>query len=64
MNTLTHIAGAALVILAGLIAYYAHQQDKSDALDGVVTSDNAVLAVVFGAMAVFAAIGWFWGLPR
>ena len=64
MNTLTHLAGAALAILAGLVAYYAHVQDAADAADGVVTSDRAVMAVFFTAAAAFAAIAYFLGLPQ
>lgn len=63
-HPLVHAAGAALVILAGILALGAHDQDKADKAAGVVTSDRAVLAVVFGAMAVFVAIAYFLELPR
>jgi len=62
-HPLVHAAGAALVILAGILALGAHDQDKADKAAGVVTSDRAVMAVVFTASAAFAAIAYFWGLP-
>lgn len=61
---LVQLLGAALIVALLAMFYYADKQDAADAHDGVVTSDNTVIAVVIVAMLAFAAIAYFLGLTR
>lgn len=63
-TALVQLLGAALIVALLAMFYYADKQDTADAKDGVVTSDNTVMAVVILAVLAFAAIAWFWGPPR
>jgi hypothetical protein len=61
---LVNLLGVAAVIGILAMFYYADKQDKADAHNGVVTSENTVMAVVVLAVLAFAAIAYFLGLPQ